>query len=329
MTEPLPFTGERFTPECVREIWYEHWHRYAFALPFARGRRVLDAACGEGYGSALLAREASRVVGVDLSPDAVEHARARYGTVANLAFEVGDATALEGHDDASFDLVVSFETLEHVEQQARMLDGFARVLAPGGLLILSSPDKRTYSDATGFRNEHHVRELYREELEALLAPRFPAVRLFGQKLLFQSAIWDLGAAPARVDAVTAGADGVPSAEGLAYAPLYFIALCARSHDDLPADLAGRAHLFGDAAESVYVHYQHEIRHNIAAAGVIADLERRLAEAVRENRTLTPGPSPGGRGEQSRRTGLAADAVRGGEGEKASLIERVRRWWGGS
>ena len=54
----LPFTGERFTPECVREIWYEHWHRYAFARRLGAGRRVLDAACGEGYGSALLAKVA-------------------------------------------------------------------------------------------------------------------------------------------------------------------------------------------------------------------------------------------------------------------------------
>ena len=57
MTEPtpsaMPFTGERFTPECVREIWYEHWHRYAFARRLVQGKRVLDAACGEGYGSAL------------------------------------------------------------------------------------------------------------------------------------------------------------------------------------------------------------------------------------------------------------------------------------
>ena len=314
MTEPLPFTGERFTPECVREIWYEHWHRYAFASRFARGRRVLDAACGEGYGSALLARSASRVVGVDLSPEAVTHARARYGGIANLAFEPGDATALDALPDASVDLIVSFETIEHVEAQARMLDGFARLLAPGGLLILSSPDKRTYSDATGFRNEHHVRELYREELEALLAPRFPAVRLFGQKLLFQSAIWDLGAQPARVETVTAGPDGAPSAEGLAYAPLYFIAVCAKSAGELPRDLEARVHLFGDSNESVYAHYQHEIRHNIAAGGVMAELERKLAEceaeSSRKTRTLTPGPSPGGRGEQG------------------GVVGRLRRWWTG-
>ena len=65
MSDNLSFTGERFTPECVREIWYEHWHRYALAARYAAGRRVLDAACGEGYGSALLARHAKDVVGVD------------------------------------------------------------------------------------------------------------------------------------------------------------------------------------------------------------------------------------------------------------------------
>ena len=67
----LPFTGERFTPECVREIWYEHWHRYVFARRIAAGRRVLDAACGEGYGSALLADVAAQVVGVVRMPTLV------------------------------------------------------------------------------------------------------------------------------------------------------------------------------------------------------------------------------------------------------------------
>ncbi|HET9189593.1 MAG TPA: SAM-dependent methyltransferase, partial [Rudaea sp.] len=71
----LEFTGERFTPECVREIRYEHWARYAFALELARGKRVLDAACGEGYGSAMLAGAAASVLGVDIAADAIAHAR--------------------------------------------------------------------------------------------------------------------------------------------------------------------------------------------------------------------------------------------------------------
>ena len=279
MTDPLPFTGERFTPECVREIWYEHWHRYAFAAPLARGRRVLDAACGEGYGSALLARFATSVVGVDLAQQAVEHARGRYGDRANLRFEQGDATALDGLPAASFDLIVSFETLEHVEAQERMLDGFRRMLAPGGLLILSSPDKRTYSEVAGFRNEFHVRELYRDELEALLAPRFRAVRLFGQKLMFQSAIWDLTSAPTRLAAATSDASAESIDEGLRYDPLYFIAVCAQDARDL-APLEGLAHLFGDRDEGVYRHYDHEVRKNIAAGGYIAELEHKLREAER-------------------------------------------------
>lgn len=276
MSEPLPFTGERFTPECVREIWYEHWHRYAWVARFARGRRVLDAACGEGYGTALLARHAAHATGVDLSPDAVAHAKSRYAA-PNLEYRQGDATALDALPDASYDLIVSFETLEHVEAQERMVAGYARLLAPNGLLVLSSPDKRTYSDLAGHRNEYHVRELYRDELLALLAPHFPQVRLFGQKLLFQSAIWDLDTPPTRAVAQTSNDDASTITEGIAHAPLYFIALCARDATDLPG-VAGEIALFGDEGESVYAHYHHEVRRNIAAGTLLIEMERKLAEA---------------------------------------------------
>ena len=276
MTTPsLEFTGERFTPECVREIWYEHMHRYAFARPLAHGLRVLDAACGEGYGSALLADAAEEVLGLDISPQAIAHARVRYGTRANLRFDVADCTALDHLPSASFDLIASFETLEHVEAQERMLDGFARLLKPGGLLLVSTPDKRNYSDIPGTVNEYHVRELYRDQFEALLASRFAAHRLFGQKLLFQSALWDV-TDPARRDAwqaaVLAG-DGSIN-EAAAYPPLYYIAACSASPERLE-QLPSLA-LFGDASESVYTHYNDEVRRHIAAGLRLQQLEAELA-----------------------------------------------------
>jgi SAM-dependent methyltransferase len=273
----LEFTGERFTPECVREIWYEHWHRYVFARAYAQDRRVLDAACGEGFGSALLAQSARDVLGMDIAETAVAHARARYGAQANLRFEQGDCTAL-GLADASVDLVVSFETLEHVAAQEALIAGFARVLAPDGMLILSSPDKRTYSDEAGFRNEFHVRELYRDELLALLKPHFPFVYLYGQKLLFQSAIWSLdGETSAPTATATALDAGTHVQSGLAYDPLYFIALCSRR----PIDALPQLALFGDREESVYRHYNHEVRKNMAAGARIAELEAELAVLRRD------------------------------------------------
>lgn len=266
----LEFTGERFTPECVREIWYEHWHRYAFALSLARGKRVLDAACGEGYGSAMLATVAASVLGVDISPDTVAHARARYGTRAR--FEVGDCTRLDALPDRSFDLIVSFETLEHLHDHEGMLDGFARLLADDGILLLSTPDKRTYTDLTGTTNEHHVRELYRDEFEQLVSSRFPHHRLFGQKLLFASVLWETGNAKGW-EATTLSSDATTTVPGLDYAPLYFVAACARTPQAL--DALPSLSLFGDAAQSVYSHYDHEIRKNIAAGHRILELEAQL------------------------------------------------------
>jgi SAM-dependent methyltransferase len=267
----LEFTGERFTPECVREIWYEHWHRYVFAREFAKAKRVLDAACGEGYGSALLAGVARNVVGLDIAVDAVAHARSRYAALSNLRFERADCTALAFPPD-SFDLIVSFETLEHVQAQEQLLAGFARALAQDGILIVSSPDKHTYSEVSGFRNEFHVRELYRDELLALLRPHFSQVRLYGQKLLFQSAIWDVEKTPRSVDAATVADAQRQPAAGLAYAPMYFLAVCSRQ--PLPETMPDLA-LFGDREESVYRHYNGEVRKNMAAGGRIAELEAEI------------------------------------------------------
>ena len=290
MTEPdnsaLPFTGERFTPECVREIWYEHWHRYVFARRIANGRRVLDAASGEGYGSALLADVAAEVIGIDIDSKSIAHARERYGVHANVRFEQGDATRLD-FPSGRFDLVVCFETLEHVQDQERMIAGFARVLTDDGILVVSSPDRHAYSEVSGFRNEFHVRELYRDEFLTLLRPHFPSVALFGQKLLFQSAIWAL-AAEGTADgheASTADRSSQAIAPHLDYAPLYFVALCAKRA--LPKHMPALS-LFGDRDESVYAHYNHEVRKNMDAGRRIAELEAEIERL----RTSAGNPSAG-------------------------------------
>lgn len=273
MTTPeLPFTGERFTPECVREIWHEHWHRYAFAAPLARERRVLDAACGEGFGSALLARAGARsVVGIDLADSAINHARARYGAQPRLTFERADVCALDALPDNSFDLIVSFETLEHVDRQDAMLRGFSRLLGDQGLLLISTPDKANYSDATGQNNPYHVRELYREEFEQLLDRHFPLRRLYAQKLLFQSALWALD--PHGGGALTHTQHMDSLHEGLHYPPLYYLAVCANNDQALTG--LPQLSLFGDAGESVYAHYNEEVRRHMAAGERLAQLEREL------------------------------------------------------
>ena len=100
----LLFTGERFIPSCEREIWYEHYHRYTMVLEWVVGKKVLDAACGEGYGSNLLAQNANSVVGVDLSEAAIKHAKTTYQK-PQLEFVHADVLKMPFEND-SFDVVV-------------------------------------------------------------------------------------------------------------------------------------------------------------------------------------------------------------------------------
>lgn len=268
----LEFTGERFTPECVREIAYEHWHRYAWAAEVVAGKRVLDAACGEGYGSRLLAARAAQVHGLDVSEEAIEHARRRYAG-DRVHFDCGDATRLPYEDDC-FDAVVSFETLEHLEEQDRLLAEFRRVLRPDGFLLISSPDRKTYSDDTGYDNPFHVRELYRDEFEALLARHFPAFQLWGQKLMFVSALWQLGEGK-RMQWLTDDDGAVEAASRPTHPPLYFLAAAAAADAHLP-DLPA-ASLYGDRAESVYSHYNEEVAKHIRAGQLLAERDAEIEQ----------------------------------------------------
>jgi SAM-dependent methyltransferase len=154
-----------------------HEKRYRFALPHCAGKRVLDAACGVGYGSAILAEQAETVLGLDVDEDAIAYARTRY-PASNLEFRVADLLH-PGLDDASFDVVVSFETLEHLTDRDAFLGHVARALRTGGLFVVSTPRAEQTTDAPA--NPYHHVEYSRADLEALLRRYFGAVELYGQR----------------------------------------------------------------------------------------------------------------------------------------------------
>lgn len=171
---------ERIVPdETEPGIVALHLKRYEFAQPACEGKEVLDAACGVGYGTALLGRIARRVLGVDRDANAIAYARSRYGG-DGIDFDVQDVTALE-LPDASFDVVVSFETIEHLAEPERFLEHARRVLRPEGLLFVSTPrvDETTRSP----ENPFHRVELSRGDFEELLARYFENVDVFGQHRL--------------------------------------------------------------------------------------------------------------------------------------------------
>jgi 2-polyprenyl-3-methyl-5-hydroxy-6-metoxy-1,4-benzoquinol methylase len=179
----LEATGERFIPELMggELIEAEHEARYRLALPHVKGKRVLDAGCGVGWGSALMVQAgASNVVGIDLSEDAIADCRKR---VPDAEFRVGDLQNLPV-SDAEFDVVVCFEALEHTADTALTLDELARALAPDGLLFVSSPNPRVYPAGNPF----HLHEMVPEELAEAVSDRFRQVQIFRQHLQLSSLI---------------------------------------------------------------------------------------------------------------------------------------------
>jgi len=175
----LKDTGERMLPTCAdRATFWEHIERYRFACRYVRDKEVADIACGEGYGlAAMHAAGARSVVGVDNSPEACAHAARRYGLPAVTA--AAQALPLP---DQCLDMIVSFETLEHVTEPRMFIAECARTLRPDGLLILSTPHGPVFRANRG-AVLYHVSEWTVAEFRSLLAERFAVVRLFGQGIV--------------------------------------------------------------------------------------------------------------------------------------------------
>jgi SAM-dependent methyltransferase len=183
MMKPIK-TGERMVPEAYRSeadyiLYLRHLFAYRTAAALLRpSDSVLDIGCGVGYGTRLLSEHAGRTVGVDVASDAVEHAVAAYGS-ARCTFLVHDGRRLP-FDDGAFDAATSFQTIEHVADDGGFVAEAARVLKPGALFLLTTPN-RTTRLREGQRpwNRFHVREYTSRELELLLSAHFTAFEVLG------------------------------------------------------------------------------------------------------------------------------------------------------
>jgi SAM-dependent methyltransferase len=177
---PLSLTGERTLPDVPAEnYWYRrHLLVYQWIAERARGHKVIDMACGEGYGSDVLAREASTVVGVEANPEAFEHAQLRYRR-PNLRFERG--LVEEFGEPASCDVVVFLQTIEHVREPVAVLRHLRRLLVPGGVAYVSTPNVLTLAPpgASHSGNPWHLTEYRHEQFRALCEEAFDEVTLLG------------------------------------------------------------------------------------------------------------------------------------------------------
>jgi 2-polyprenyl-3-methyl-5-hydroxy-6-metoxy-1,4-benzoquinol methylase len=175
---PLQLTGERTLPDVPEENYWFRRHLVVYEWIAARtiGKRVVDMACGEGYGSEVLSRGAASVVGVDANPEAHEHAKLRY-VRDNLRFERGMVELWAEECDA----LVFLQTIEHVQDPDAVLRHFRDMLAPGGAAYVSTPNLLTLAPEGAEKSDNpwHIKEYRAEEFEALCARTFGTVELYG------------------------------------------------------------------------------------------------------------------------------------------------------
>lgn len=180
--DELPWTGERLTTNVFNEDTIFHLHRYAIATKYIKDKVVLDIASGEGYGTNLLSKNACKVYGVDISKEAVDFSRKKYPNT-NIEFIMGSIEQIPMPDN-SLDVVVSFETIEHVNNHDLVMKEIKRIIKPKGLLIISSPVK----NYGAIKNQYHLKELTTTEFQKLLRKYFNFNKFYSQQFFVGSLI---------------------------------------------------------------------------------------------------------------------------------------------
>ena len=223
----MEFTGERVVfGQVDSDLWNEHYARYAFATRFSKNALVLDAGCGTGYGSHALSGDARTVIGIDLSEEAIHYASDHYPSV-NQRWLAGSCTQLP-FADTTFDTVVAFEVIEHLQDWPKLLLEARRILKSDGVFVVSTPNKIVYSETRGDAgpNPFHEHEFEYAEFRAALTAFFPHVEIVfenhGTCVVFESE--------------SAGISAGAALEGRSEAQqaTFYIAVCSQQPIDVPS-----------------------------------------------------------------------------------------------
>jgi SAM-dependent methyltransferase len=248
----LEHTGELLLPGIrgTAEIAYDHITRYRFAGRYVKGKKTIVLGSGAGYGTHYLSKFAKSVLGVDTSEEAVAQATRSYDA-PNLRYKPGDVTNLP-YPDESFEVAVSFEVMAHLERPAALVQEALRLLKEDGVLVVSTPDKQTYSNDRNYVNPHHLKEMYPLEFREILERHFRHVQIYRQGALAGSIVTP--------DSRDLPEDGQPTLESTQFSlpdpefgrevptTLYVIAVCKKGPD--PEPLRG-PHLILDRDRQIY------------------------------------------------------------------------------
>jgi len=187
----LENSGERFLPWTeVDDAHYEHVHRYFFASKFVKNKKVLDLACGEGYGVEIISKSAKSVIGIEIDKKTTMHAKKKY-RAKNIKFITSSITEIPIPGKHLFDVIVCFEAIEHIKEQKKILQEVKRLIKKNGLFIISTPNKKVYRYEEKNSNPFHEKELSISEFRNLLKSFFSNVQIYGQKASTSSNIWPL------------------------------------------------------------------------------------------------------------------------------------------
>ncbi|SMG46602.1 glycosyltransferase [Paenibacillus aquistagni] len=217
----MKFTGERYIPNMQDyTLEAEHLQRYASVTSLVKDKVVIDAACGEGYGTKILSNYASKVIGIDISSEAIRHAKNKYSQ-DNIEFIEGSIERLD-LPSGSVDVFISFETIEHVDEttQHSFLNEIKRVLKHDGILVISTPEKSRYTDARSYINPFHVKEFYEAEFHEFLGRYFSHINFYFQGFEIISTI---------TNQQSKSLTNINHEDNNSHDGMYIIAICSNQH----------------------------------------------------------------------------------------------------